>query len=113
MPRSESRISQTRRLTRSGRVDPLWSTIIFLQERVNFLERQVRRGGRSLREVENERQRLFEEVERLSSHGRLRELELENENLRREVLVLRIRLVHLNARAPIPFNRTFSSFDFD
>jgi predicted RNase H-like nuclease (RuvC/YqgF family) len=114
MPR-ETKITKVNRLTRSGRMDPLWATVVTLQERVKYLERQIHRGERSKADLEEEIRRLEEEVERLSSQRttsqQLRELELENQNLRRQVARLGNLLVQLRIPIPAPLDRTFSSLD--
>jgi chromosome segregation ATPase len=114
MPR-ENKLVKVNRLTRSGRMDPLWATVVTLQERVKYLERQIRRGERSKANLTEEIRRLKEEVERLSSQRtssqQLRELELENQNLRRQVARLGNLLVQLRIPIPTPLERTFSSFD--
>ena len=94
MPR-ENRITRTARLTRSGRRDPSWETIVFLQESVKKLTRQLRRGEQTRRAIGLELQKVKEELEwwTLSfSLGTLRtlnqEVELENSNFRNRIRFL-------------------------
>jgi hypothetical protein len=93
----------------------MWETIALLQDRIKFLERQIRRGERSREVLEEEVRTLQVEVEQLSSRPtpsvQMRELELENQNLRRQVVRLGQLLVQLGIRIPVPFERTFSSLD--
>lgn len=114
MPR-ETRTAKAQRLTRSGRMDPLWATVITLQERVKYLERQIRRGERSQADLQEEIHQLEREVERLASRSststRIRELELENQNLRQRVGRLGVLLVQLGVPIPAPLDRTFSSLE--
>src|SRR5947207_13581582 len=88
----ENCITRTARLTRSGRRDPSWETIVFLQESVKKLTRQLRRGEQTRRAIGLELQKVKEELEwwTLSfSLGTLRtlnqEVELENSNLRNRI----------------------------
>ena len=115
MPRESRRAKQVR-LTRSGHSDPLWETVVLLQERAEYLERQIRRGERSRAVLEEELRALHQEVELLASRPvasvRMRELELENQNLRQQVVQLGRLLIQLGVPVPVPFNRTFSSQDF-
>ena len=115
MPR-ENHSSRAGCLTRSGLRDPSWETIVLLQERVRVLERQVRRGERS-RALGQEVLRLRTLVETLhDSHSlfvRSRELELENLNLRNRVSRLEGLLGLHGIPAPAPFDRSFSSFQFN
>lgn len=115
MPRETKHAKQVRS-TRSGRSDPLWETVVLLQERVKYLERQIRRGERSRVVLEEELRILQHEVELLSSRPassvRMRELELENQNLRQQVARLGILLTQLGISVPVPLDRTFSSQDF-
>jgi predicted RNase H-like nuclease (RuvC/YqgF family) len=115
MPR-ETKYAKQGRSTRSGRSDPLWETIVLLQERVKFLERQIRRSEKSKAVLEEEIGTLRQEVELLASRPsssiRMRELELENQNLRRQVVRLGQMLVQLRVTVPVPFDRTFSSHGF-
>jgi hypothetical protein len=115
MPR-ENRISRVGRLTRSGLRDPIWETIVILQERVKVLERQVRRGEKSKLALEEEVQGLRLEVDRFQDRRALfvqnRELELENFNLRNSVSRLEQLLTQLQIPIPAPLNRSFSAFEF-
>jgi hypothetical protein len=116
MPR-ENRITRTARLTRSGRRDPSWETIVFLQESVKKLTRQLRRGEQTRRAIGLELQKVKEELEwwTLSfSLGTLRtlnqEVELENSNLRNRIRFLE-GLLDLDGDLPPPLDRTFSSLE--
>ena len=115
MPR-ENRLSRNARLTRSGLRDPSWETIRILQERVRVLECLVCRGKRS-RTLEQEIVELRNQLATLqdahSLHNHNRELELENLNLRNRVSRLEGLLRLLGAPAPAPFDRSFSSFQFN
>ena len=115
MPRETKHAKQVR-LTRSGRSDPLWETIILLQERGRYLERRIRSGERSRLELEAEIRSLQQEVERLSSRVsfsvRERELELENQNLHRQLVRLRQLLFQLGIPVTASLDRTYSSRDF-
>ena len=66
--------------------------------------------------LEEEIRSLQQEVELLASRPvsstRMRELELENQNLCRQVVHLGQILVQLRISIPVPFDRTFSSQDF-
>ena len=112
----ESFYAKRLRLLRSTGLDPLWETVLLLQERVKFLERQIRRGERSKEVLEEEIRSLQQEVELLAlrpvSSTHMRELELENQNLRRQMVHLGQMLVQLHVSIPVPFDRTFSSRDF-
>ncbi len=109
------RITQYRRLTRSQGKDAMWETVALLQDKIKFLERQIRRGERSREVLEEEVRILQVEVEQLSSRPtpsvQIRELELENQNLRRQVVRLGQLLVQLGIPVPVPFERTFSSLN--
>jgi chromosome segregation ATPase len=111
----ETKTAKTERLLRSGRIDPNWATITLLQERVKYLERQIRRGEKTKTEMEGEINRLEEEIDRLSSQStpteRVRELELENQNLRQHVFNLCRQLLQLGIRTAPPLDRTFSSLE--
>ena len=115
MPR-ENRSSRANCLTRSGLRDPSWETIILLQERVRVLERQVFRGERS-RILQQEVSRLRAELETLQDAHTLflrnRELELTNLNLRNRISRLDGLLNLLGAPVPAPFDRSFSTFEFN
>jgi chromosome segregation ATPase len=114
MPR-ESLVKKAGRLTRSGLRDPLWETVVTLQERARYLERQVRRGERTRESLQEEIRRLEVDVERLASQGtssiRERTLELENHNLRRRVAQLVQALRLLGVTIPVPLERSFSTFN--
>jgi hypothetical protein len=66
--------------------------------------------------LEEEIRTLRQEVELLASRPsssiRMRELELENQNLRRQVVRLGQMLVQLRVTVPVPFDRTFFSHGF-
>lgn len=113
MARTESKRKQVQRLTRSNNRDPMWETLYSLQERVKYLERQLRRSEKTQAELEEEIQDLEAEIARLprtATRERVRELELRNLNLSHEVARLRGILRRQNIPAPPPLNRTFSSF---
>lgn len=115
MPR-ENTAARAIRLTRSGRRDPTWETIILLQERVKILERQLRR-------CEKNRTSLLTEVLELRTDLNLlqdgREIQLENKELRLRNQNLKTRIDHLEqlltqagGSVPIALDRSFSHFDF-
>jgi len=116
MPR-ESLVKKAGRLTRSGLRDPLWETVVTLQERASFLERQVRRGERTKESLQEEIRRLEVDVERLASQGtstiRERALEQENQNLRRRIAQLIQAMRLLGVPVPVPLERAFSSFNIN
>jgi FtsZ-binding cell division protein ZapB len=114
MPR-DNRILKTIRQTRSGLKDPSWETIVVLQERVKFLERQVRRGKRSnllQLEVSSLKEKLECLQDAAALHSQNRELELENLNLRNRVSRLEQLLQMLGTSVPAPLDRSFSTFEF-
>ena len=108
----ESKTAKAERLLRSGRGDPLWATVVMLQERVKYLERQLRRGEKTQAELQEEISALEEEVRQLTSRytssSRCRELEAENQKLRHQVKSLQHQLgVYRD-----PFlERTFSTYE--
>jgi predicted nucleic acid-binding Zn-ribbon protein len=117
MPR-EGRLRRAARLTRSGQRDPLWETVVFLQETVKKLGRQLRRGEKTLEEANLEIQELNEQVEeqfRIFSaralHIRNRELELQVTNLRNRIRQLEDLLSESFFSAPPPFERAYSFLD--
>jgi hypothetical protein len=79
MPR-ENRLTRAARLTRSGRREPLWETVIFLQETVKKLGRQLRHGEKTQEEIRLELQDVQNRLEVYISSERaliLRNRELE------------------------------------
>jgi hypothetical protein len=117
MPR-EGRLRRSARLTRSGQRDPLWETVVFLQETVTLLGHQVRRREKSLEEANTEIRELNWQVEeqfRVFSartlHIRNRELELEILNLRNRIRQLEGVLNNIPLVIPPAFERTFSFLD--
>jgi hypothetical protein len=114
MPR-EGRLRRAARLTRSGQRDPLWETVILLQETVKLLGRQVRRGEKSLEEANTEIRELNWQVEEQYRIFSARALSVRNRELELEVLNLRNRIRQLEGilnddllGIPPAFERTFS-----
>ena len=108
----ESKTAKAERLLRSGRGDPLWATVVMLQERVKYLERQLRRGEKTQAELQEEISVLEKEVRQLTSRytssSRCRELEAENQKLRRQVKSLQHQL---GVYRDPSLERTFSTYE--
>ena len=117
MPR-ENCLARAARLTRSGRRDPLQETIVYLQETIKKMGRQLCRDEKTLEEINLEFQDLKEQLEEQiqatserALHIRNRELELQVTNLRNRICLLEDLLLEVDTTAPPPLDRTFSFLD--